>query len=37
LADLLTKVAKSSQPWVATKVATIFSQPDQTQLKAQFE
>ena len=34
--DLLTKVAKSSQPWVATWVRTIFDQPDATEVPAQF-
>ena len=37
LRDLLTKVAKSSQPWVATLVRTIFDQPDATEVQAQFE
>jgi putative transposase len=36
LRELLTKVAKSSQPWVATLVRTIFEQPDATAVKAQF-
>jgi putative transposase len=37
LRELLTKVAKSSQPWVATLVRTIFEQPDATAVKAQFD
>jgi putative transposase len=37
LRDLLTKVAKSSQPWVATLVRTIFDQPDTTEVRAQFD
>jgi putative transposase len=37
LRDLLTKVAKSSQPWVATLVRTIFDQPDAAEVAAQFE
>jgi putative transposase len=37
LRDLLTKVAKSSQPWVATLVRTIFDQPDATEVAAQFD
>jgi len=36
LRDLLTKVAKSSQPWVATLVRTIFDQPDAAEVHAQF-
>ena len=36
LRDLLTKVAKSSQPWVATLVRTIFDQPDAAEVAAQF-
>ena len=35
LRDLLTKVAKSSQPWVATLVRTIFDQPDTAEVCAQ--
>jgi len=34
--DLLTKVAKTSQPWVATLVRTIFDQPDADQVRAQY-
>jgi putative transposase len=37
LRDLLTKVAKSSQPWVATLVRTVFDQPDATEVHAQFD
>jgi putative transposase len=37
LRDLLTKVAKSSQPWVATLVRTIFDQPDAAEVCAQFD
>jgi putative transposase len=37
LRDLLTKVAKSSQPWVATLVRTIFDQPDEAEVRAQFD
>jgi len=37
LRDLLTKVAKSSQPWVATLVRTIFDQPDTAEVHAQFD
>jgi putative transposase len=36
LRDLLTKVAKSSQPWVATLVRTISGQPDAAEVAAQF-
>jgi len=36
LRDLLTKVSKSSQPWVATLVRTIFDQPDAAEVHAQF-
>jgi putative transposase len=35
LRDLLTKVNKSSQPWVATLVRTIFDQPDPAEVHAQ--
>jgi len=34
--DLLTKVTKTSQPWVATLVRTIFDQPDPAEVAAQF-
>src|SRR5215470_5230894 len=37
LRDLLTKVSKSSQPWVATLVRTIFDQPDAVEVAAQFD
>ena len=37
LRDLLTKVPKSSQPWVATLVRTVFDQPDATEVHAQFD
>jgi putative transposase len=37
LRDLLTKVSKASQPWVATLVRTIFDQPDPAEVAAQFE
>jgi putative transposase len=36
LRDLLTKVGKASQPWVATLVRTIFDQPDAAEVHAQF-
>jgi putative transposase len=36
LRDLLTKVNKTSQPWVATLVRTIFDQPDPAEVHAQF-
>ena len=35
LRDLLTKVPKSSQPWVATLVRTVFDQPDAAEVAAQ--
>jgi putative transposase len=35
LRDLLTKVSKTSQPWVATLVRTIFDQPDAAEVHAQ--
>ncbi|WP_089303544.1 IS256 family transposase [Haloechinothrix alba] len=35
LRDLLVKVPKASQPWVATLVRTIFDQPDADQVHAQ--
>lgn len=37
LRDLLTKVNKTSQPWVATPVRTIFDQPDTAEVHAQFD
>jgi putative transposase len=37
LRDLLTKVSKTSQPWVATLVRTIFDQPDEAEVHAQFD
>jgi putative transposase len=37
LRDLLTKVSKTSQPWVATLVRTIFDQPDTAEVHAQFD
>jgi putative transposase len=36
LRDLLTRVNKTSQPWVATLVRTIFDQPDAAEVHAQF-
>ncbi|MBA0126746.1 transposase [Haloechinothrix sp. YIM 98757] len=35
--DLLVKISKSSQPWVATLVRTIFDQPDADQVHAQYD
>jgi transposase-like protein len=37
LRDLLQEVAKSTQPWVATLVRTIFDQPDAASVTAQFD
>lgn len=37
LRDLLAKVAKSTQSWVATLVRTVFSQPDAAEVHAQFD
>lgn len=37
LRDLLGKVSKSTQPWVATLVRTIFDQPDAESVVAQFD
>jgi len=36
LRNLLTKVPKAAQPWVATMVRTIFDQPDAAEVRAQF-
>jgi transposase-like protein len=36
LRNLLTRVPKSAQPWVATMVRTIFDQPDPVEVRAQF-
>jgi putative transposase len=36
LRNLLTKVPKSAQPWVATLVRTVFDQPDAESVHAQF-
>lgn len=36
LRDLLPKVSKTSQPWVAKLVRTIFDQPDAAEVHAQF-
>src|SRR5881398_1399741 len=36
LRNLLTKVPKAAQPWVATMVRTIFDQPDAAEVGAQF-
>ncbi|OKI58009.1 IS256 family transposase [Micromonospora sp. CB01531] len=37
LRNLLTKVPKSAQPWIATLVRTIFDQPDGDAVQAQFQ
>jgi putative transposase len=37
LRELLTKVPKAGQPWVATLVGTIFDQPDAAEVAAQFD
>jgi putative transposase len=37
LRNLLTKVPKSAQPWIATLVRTIFDQPDADAVHAQFQ
>ena len=37
LRNLLTKVPKSAQPHVATRVRTIFDQPDPEQVRAQYD
>ena len=36
LRNLLTKVPKSAQPWVATLVRTVFDQPDADSVRAQY-
>jgi putative transposase len=37
LRNLLTKVPKTAQPWVATLVRTVFDQPDADSVRAQYE
>ncbi|MDG4820435.1 IS256 family transposase [Asanoa sp. WMMD1127] len=37
LRNLLTKVPKSAQPWVATLVRTVFDQPDPDSVRAQYD
>ena len=37
LRNLLTKVPRSAQPWVATMVHTIFDQPDATSVREQYD
>jgi transposase-like protein len=37
LRNLLTKVPKSAQPWVATLVRTVFDQPDADSVRAQYD